>query len=331
MMSHRHSSFARLVACAIALRDRRERRAAARRRRQRCRRRHLADGRDDQPGADTCGPARVHVQCRVPGRAQRAQGGAGPSHAGTAAGDRLLGRRRCRPLERDHAGDGVARRPAAAAERRRHLLGARCEQPVRRTAVPVRQPALRGPRLQLRLGGAVRCAQGGLALQVPLQPPVAVGRRRRRPRAAADQRAAVLPVRRRGAVGSDRRAAQAAVPDQRRGDQPEGGRAARGRAALGPGVRQRPRGRPRARQRRGGAVHRPRRHRRHAHRWRLAGAVRRPRRGGDRARRDPVAQPRVAAASAHAGRVRQRPGVDDDPGGHPSTSGRRRRLRRPRR
>ena len=98
---------------------------------------------------------------------------------------------------------------------------------------------------------------------------------------------------------------------------PEGGRAARGRAALRPGDRQRPRGRPRARQRRGGAVHGPRRHRRHAHRWRLAGAVRGPRRGGDRARRDPVAQPRVATASAHAGRVRQRPGVDDDPGGRP--------------
>ena len=152
MPSHSHSSFARLVACALVFAIVASQRAAARRRRQRCRRRYVADGRDDQPGADTRGPARVHVQCRVPGRAHGAQGGAGSPHAGPAAGDRLLEPRRRRALERDHAGAGGARRPAASAERRRHLFGARREQPVRRAAVPVRQPALRGPRLQLRLG-----------------------------------------------------------------------------------------------------------------------------------------------------------------------------------
>ncbi len=54
-------------------------------------------------------------------------------------------------------------------------------QPVRRSRVPLRQPALRGARLQLRLGGAVRGAEGRLVLQVPVQPAGALPGRQRRP------------------------------------------------------------------------------------------------------------------------------------------------------
>ena len=48
------------------------------------------------------------------------------------------------------------------------------EQPVCRSAVSVRQSALRGARVQLCHRRAVRRAEGGVVLQIPLQPPVAL-------------------------------------------------------------------------------------------------------------------------------------------------------------
>ena len=76
--------------------------------------------------------------------------------------------------------------------------------------------------------------EGGLVLQVPLQPAVALPGRRRDPGADADERSPGLPVGGRGAVRRDRRAAEAAVPDVRRGDHAEGG----GAAGRGAPVRQ---------------------------------------------------------------------------------------------
>ena len=61
-----------------------------------------------------------------------------------------------------------------APERGWHLSGSGREQPVCGSAVPVRQSALRRAGVQLCHRRAVRCLEGGVVLQVPVQPPLAL-------------------------------------------------------------------------------------------------------------------------------------------------------------
>ena len=91
--------------------------------------------------------------------------------------------------------------------------GSRREQPVCRSELSVRQPAVRRAGVQLRERRAIRGAEGGVVLQVPLQPPLAVEGRQFHSGADSEQRPAGLSVGGRGAVGRQRRAAEAALPE----------------------------------------------------------------------------------------------------------------------
>ena len=78
---------------------------------------------------------------------------------GPARHHRVLERRRRAAVEPDPARAGGSLQPAAGASRRRDLSGAGRREPVRRSRVPVLQPALRRPRLQLRERRPVRGAR----------------------------------------------------------------------------------------------------------------------------------------------------------------------------
>ena len=90
--------------------------------------------------------------------------------------------------------------PPARAARRRHLSRPRRGEPVRGSGLPVLEPALRGARLQLRDGRAVRGPEVRLVVHVPVQPAVAGARGQRGAVADVRDRHARLSVRRRGPV-----------------------------------------------------------------------------------------------------------------------------------
>ena len=136
------------------------------------RRRQLADDHVDRTDADRRAGSRTDEQPRLPGGADRDQERPVAPHSGAAEDRRLLGRRRRHPVERDPHGPRVALQPAARAQPRRHLSGSRREQPVRGPQLPVRQSSIRGARLQLCHGRAIRGPEGRVVLQVPLQPSV---------------------------------------------------------------------------------------------------------------------------------------------------------------
>ena len=176
--------------------------------------------------------------------------------------------------------------------------------------VPVRQSALCGACLQLRVRRAIRSAEGGVALQVSLQPSRAVAGRRAFARCSRPTVCRVS-VGGRGDLWRHRGTAQAAVPDGSREDHAEGGGAASGRAAVREGHGYRHRGgaragrpsrrcSPRARAPTGCA--RPADRRRSGRRWPMP----RPRGANF------VAQHGDAAAAADAPPVWEREGVDDD-------------------
>ena len=266
------------------------------------------------PDADRRPRALARVFRGVPGGARRDQVGAGDDHRRPAPGDRLLGRRRRPALEPGDARAGRALQPAARAAGRTAPTPPRTPTTPSPTRVPLRQPAVRRARLQLRQRGPVRGPEGRLALQVPLQPPGAVagGRRRRRP---CCRRAACPSYPSEDAVLSGvstevlRLLFPAAVEEitRKAAEQREaallGGRATASDIAAGLAL-----GRAVA-----ARARRPRRHGRDGGGRRHAGAVAGPRGRRRGARGDPLEEPGVARPAADAPELRQGARVDDDP------------------
>ena len=177
-------------------------------------------------------------QRRLPGGAGRDQERAVAPHLDAAEERRVLGRRRRHPVERDPHGPRGALQPAARAEPRRHLSGSRREQSVRGPQLPVRQSSLRGARVQLCLGRAIRGLEDRVVLQVPLQPSVPGKTGQQHQGVDARFRPACLSVGGCGHVRRQRRDDEAPLPGLGGGDHAEGRRTAPGRPALGPGLGQ---------------------------------------------------------------------------------------------
>src|SRR5438445_21043 len=195
-------------------------------------RRQVADDRLEQPHAIRgCGSGGGDVR-RVCGRAGRDQDGTSEPHGRAAQLHRILGRRRRAALEPDRARAGGTVQSAAGAAPRRHVPGAGPRESIRRSSIPVRQPALRRAGVQLRGGGPVRGAQDGVVLEVPVPPPVARPDRWRHPGVDARGRLARLSLRGRGAVWRHRRNAEGALPGGRGRDHPASRGATQRRAVV---------------------------------------------------------------------------------------------------
>ena len=179
-------------------------------------------------------------------------------------------------------------------------------------------------------GRAVRGLEGGVVLQVPVQPPLALEGRQQRQGPGADHRSAGLSVRGCGDVRRHGRDAETALPGGGAGDHAQGGRTAAGRAPVRKGHCQRPRRRPGAGTGGGRGVRCARRLGRHADRRRHACAVAGAGGRGHCARGDSVEEHGHSRAAADAPAVRQRQGLDDDAGTTSSRNGRARRRRPPR-
>ncbi len=98
------------------------------------------------------------------------QVGAVAPHGRPAQGDRLLEPGWRVALERDPARARRALQPASGSESGQLVSRPGREQPVCRSAVSVCESSVRGARVQLRDRRAVRRVEGGVVLQVSLQP-----------------------------------------------------------------------------------------------------------------------------------------------------------------
>ena len=147
----------------------------------------------------------------------------GQPHRHAARGNRLLERRRRAALEPDPARAGRPLQPAAGARAPNGTYPLPdANNPFADPAFPFANPPYAARAYSYVTVAAVRGAEGGLVLQVPVQPPVAAPGRQRRPGADARHRPARLSVGGRRALRRVDRDAAAAVPGGGRGDHAAG-------------------------------------------------------------------------------------------------------------